>query len=79
MLPLTGMMVAAEGMTLVVSQLLALMKDQVDSMKGLGHPVDLIASSQTLEEKIGVRNKVHTGQNVILYLAPEQLNSPSIS
>ena len=63
------------GLTLVISPLLALMKDQVDSMKALGHPVDLLASSLTLEEKIAVKNRVQNSQTAILYVAPEQLNN----
>ena len=55
---LTGLMLVSERMTLVVSLLLALMKDQVDSMKVLGHPVDLLASSLTLDEKIATKNQV---------------------
>jgi len=72
---LTGLMLASEGMTLVVSPLLALMKDQVDSMKVLGHPVDLLNSSLTLDEKIAVKNRVKNRQTIILYVAPEQLNN----
>lgn len=72
---LTGLMLASEGMTLVVSPLLALMKDQVDSMKVLGHPVDLLASSLTLDEKIAVKNRVKNRQTIILYVVPEQLNN----
>ncbi|CAE8583157.1 unnamed protein product, partial [Polarella glacialis] len=33
------------GLTLVVSPLLALMKDQVDAMRRLGHPVDALSSA----------------------------------
>jgi superfamily II DNA helicase RecQ len=39
---LPGLMLSSKGLTLVVSPLLALMKDQVDSMRKRGHPVDLL-------------------------------------
>lgn len=72
---LPGLLLADEGMTLVVSPLLALMKDQVDSMRRLGHPVDLLASSLSLDEKIAVKNRVRYRQTAILYVSPEQLNN----
>ena len=72
---LIGFLLASKGMTLVVSLLLALMKDQVDSMKVLGHPVDPFASSLTLDEKIAVKIRVKNRQTIILYVAPEQLNN----
>ena len=67
---LPGLMLTSEGLTLVVSPLLALMKDQVNSMKALGHPVDLLASILALDEKIAVKHRVRNG-----YVAPEQLNN----
>ncbi len=72
---LPGLMLASEGITLVVSPLLALMKDQVDAMKALGHPVDMLASSQSLDEKIAVKDRVRKQKTAILYVAPEQLNN----
>mmetsp|Transcript_11159 Transcript_11159/g.16235 ORF Transcript_11159/g.16235 Transcript_11159/m.16235 type:complete len:134 (-) Transcript_11159:837-1238(-) len=67
---LPGLMLTSEGLTLVVSPILALMKDQVNSMKALGHPVDLLASILALGEKIAVKHRVRNG-----YVAPEQLNN----
>jgi ATP-dependent DNA helicase RecQ len=64
-----------EGMTLVVSPLLALMKDQVDSLKELNHAADLLASSLTLDEKSAVQRRARLGETAILYVAPEQLNN----
>jgi ATP-dependent DNA helicase RecQ len=64
-----------EGMTLVVSPLLALMKDQVDSLKESNHAADLLASSLTLDEKTAVQRRARQGETAILYVAPEQLNN----
>lgn len=72
---LPGLMLQSEGMTLVVSPLLALMKDQVDAMRALGHPVDLLGSSLSLDEKIAVKKRVKNNETAILYVAPEQLNN----
>lgn len=72
---LPGLILAEEGMTLVVSPLLALMKDQVDAARSMKHPVDLLASSLTLEERIAVIRRVRNRETAILYVAPEQLNN----
>jgi ATP-dependent DNA helicase RecQ len=64
-----------EGMTLVVSPLLALMKDQVDALKELNHAADLLASSLTLDEKTAVQRRARQGETALLYVAPEQLNN----
>lgn len=72
---LPGLILQNEGLTLVVSPLLALMKDQVDAMRKLGHPVDLLGSSLTLDEKIAVKKRVQCRETAILYVAPEQLNN----
>lgn len=64
-----------EGMTVVLSPLLALMKDQVDVLKKYNNPVDLLGSSLKLDEKIGVFNRVRNNETAILYMAPEQLNN----
>jgi len=72
---LPGLLLQSEGLTLVVSPLLALMKDQVDALQKKGHPADLLASSLSLDEKIAVKNRVRNRQTAILYVAPEQLNN----
>lgn len=72
---LPGLVLSSLGMTLVISPLLALMKDQVDSMRQKGHNVDLLGSSLSLDEKIAVQNRVRHRETSILYVAPEQLNN----
>ena len=64
--------------TLVISPLISLMKDQVDSLSEIGIPATFINSTldeETLRERlIGIREK----QFKIIYIAPERLNSYSI-
>jgi len=62
-----------DGITLVVSPLIALMKDQVDGLKVNGVAVELINSSLTASEISGVKTRLKSGQAKILYVAPERL------
>lgn len=61
------------GITLVVSPLIALMKDQVDALKSNGITAEFINSSLTREEIVQIEEKAQKGQLKILYLAPERL------
>ena len=64
------------GLTLVVSPLIALMKDQVDALKANGIPAELINSSLTYAEISRVQRQAQQGDLKILYLAPERLALP---
>jgi len=61
------------GLTVVVSPLIALMKDQVEQMRELGIPALFINSSLTLDEYQENMHKVRTGKIKLLYVAPETL------
>ena len=61
------------GLTLVVSPLIALMKDQVDALRSNGIPAGLINSSLPRGEIDRVQNQVRRGSLKILYVAPERL------
>ena len=61
------------GITLVISPLIALMKDQVDSLKANGIAAEFINSTLTSEETRRVQLQAQRGQLKILYLAPERL------
>ena len=62
-----------EGLTLVVSPLIALMKDQVDALKANGVAAEFINSTLSYDEISRVRKQAQKGQLKILYLAPERL------
>lgn len=67
------------GLTLVISPLIALMKDQVDALKANGVPAEFINSSLSSEEISEVQKKVQDGKIKILYVAPERLSVESFS
>jgi ATP-dependent DNA helicase RecQ len=66
-----------DGVTLVVSPLIALMKDQVDALKANGVAAEFINSSLTADEIYKVQRKAQNGQLKILYIAPERLSVDS--
>jgi len=64
-----------EGLTIVISPLISLMKDQVDALKEMGIKATFINSSianQELEMRI---EAAAAGEYKLLYVAPERLNS----
>lgn len=63
-----------EGITLVVSPLIALMKDQVDGLNANGISAAYLNSSQSAEENFEIIGKLQKGQIKLLYLAPESLS-----
>ena len=64
-----------KGMTIVISPLIALMKDQVDSLDYNGIPAQYINSSQSLEEIDNIILKCKSGEVKLLYIAPERLEN----
>lgn len=64
-----------DGVTLVISPLISLMKDQVDSLGQTGVPATLINSSIPLREARSRIDKLQKGKYKIVYLAPERLES----
>ena len=62
-----------DGLTLVVSPLVALMKDQVDTLKANGIAAEFINSSLTYPELNNVQRRVQRNAVKILYVAPERL------
>ncbi|MEK7158961.1 MAG: RecQ family ATP-dependent DNA helicase [Patescibacteria group bacterium] len=63
--------------TIVISPLIALMKDQVDGLKARGIGAAFINSSQDYSEIQAVLNFIKSGQIKLLYIAPERLKSSS--
>ena len=66
-----------EGLTLVISPLISLMKDQVDQLQANGIEADFLNSSQTLEQQQKVQNKLISGQLKLLYVSPEKVMTNS--
>lgn len=64
-----------EGITLVVSPLIALMKDQVDYLQSLGIAAARFDSSLDKEQIKQFYNDLHQGRIDILYVAPERLSN----
>lgn len=68
--------VTRPGLAVVVSPLISLMKDQVDSLRSLGVSAGCINSSQEYAEKREVTRQIRSGQLKLLYISPERLVQP---
>ena len=67
---------ALPGLTLVVSPLIALMKDQVDALEANGIPGAFINSTQSAGEMSQVVRRLRAGDIKLLYVAPERAIEP---
>jgi len=65
--------VLLNGLTIVISPLIALMKDQVDSLNVAGIPAAFLNSSQSPDEQSRIITKLNSNHIKLLYLAPERL------
>ena len=61
-----------EGLTLVISPLIALMKDQVDALEKNGIPATFINSSTSIQETAKRLDDIKKGHYKIVYIAPER-------
>ena len=68
--------ICRDGVAVVVSPLISLMKDQVDSLKTCGIPAAFINSTQSWEERRQVADDFRGGRLKLLYIAPERLVQP---
>lgn len=66
---------AEGGITLVVSPLIALMKDQVDALLRRGINAAVLDSTRTKEQYLDTVDAMRTGRLKLLYCAPERLNN----
>ena len=67
--------VCFDGLTVVISPLIALMKDQVDSLKANGIAAAFINSTLAAKDMARVQSQARNGSLKILYVAPERLAS----
>ena len=67
---------ALPGLTLVVSPLISLMKDQVGALNEAGVPAACINSAMSFEEMRDALYFAGRGQYKLLYVAPERLTAP---
>jgi ATP-dependent DNA helicase RecQ len=61
------------GMTIVISPLISLMKDQVQALREAGCNAAFLNSSQSAEEYSETRDRIRRGEVKLLYIAPERL------
>jgi len=66
-----------DGVTVVVSPLIALMKDQVDALRARGVAAAYVNSSQTQTEQREALDDLKRGRLRLVYAAPERLRVPS--
>ena len=64
-----------EGITIVISPLIALMKDQVDNINNIGIKAKYINSTNTLDEVKEIIDMCYLGQVKLLYISPERLKN----
>lgn len=64
-----------DGITIVISPLISLMKDQVDYLKSIGIKAEYINSTLKSDDIDEIINRVEYGDIKIIYIAPERLKS----
>lgn len=68
--------VVLEGLTVVISPLISLMKDQVDALADCGVPAACVHSMVGPDEKRRIADEIRRGQLKLLYCAPERVVQP---
>ena len=66
---------AFDGLTIVVSPLIALMKDQIDALAARGIAAQRLDSTLSVDDYRRVMDDVRTGRLKLLYVAPERFNN----
>lgn len=64
------------GLTVVISPLIALMKDQVDDLQSMNIPAVTINSTLTHEKLLEIKSRLIKKQIKLLYVAPERIMIP---
>lgn len=65
-----------DGVGIVISPLISLMKDQVDTLQACGVAAAYLNSSLSYQEQNSIINALHNGHLKLLYVAPERLLRP---
>jgi ATP-dependent DNA helicase RecQ len=65
-----------DGLGLVVSPLIALMRDQVEALRELGVRAAALNSSLSLDDLKDVRRRIRAGELDLLYVTPERIVTP---
>ena len=71
--------IARPGVGIVISPLIALMRDQVEALKQAGVAAAALNSSLEPEEAADIRRQLRRGELDLLYVAPERLTSPGFA
>ncbi|MFH1665490.1 MAG: DNA helicase RecQ [Candidatus Omnitrophota bacterium] len=64
-----------DGMAVVISPLISLMKDQVDGLKDMGISAECLNSSMSVPGQREIAARVRKGEVKLLYLSPERLQT----
>jgi ATP-dependent DNA helicase RecQ len=67
------------GVGIIISPLIALMRDQVEALKQAGVQAAALNSSLTAEQSSEVRRKLRNGELDLLYVAPERVATPGFA
>lgn len=66
-----------DGLTIVLSPLIALMQDQVQALKANGISAEFLNSSLSIDEQREIAQKLNNNEIKLLYISPERLLTPS--
>jgi len=66
-----------DGVGIIISPLIALMKDQVDNLNEMGVRAKALNSSLPFKEVLEIQKELRRGDLDLLYIAPEKLANPS--
>jgi ATP-dependent DNA helicase RecQ len=69
--------ICRRGIGIVVSPLIALMRDQVEALRQQGVRAEALNSAMTPEEAAGVKSQLRAGALDLLYVAPERIMTQS--
>lgn len=68
--------IVSKGLTVVISPLVSLMRDQVDSLEEAGIHAGFVNSTQSADEQALTLAQARQGEYKLLYVAPERLETP---